>query len=279
MESLKRALGGLVFFALLVHGGPAHGAMVIESFDPAYHDRFHVGEDKDFIAAGFSWSGVGKSPNGRHWATMISPSYFLSSDHYLPIPGTVFRFYASNDPDGAYVDRVVASGEQVGDGDFWLGKLSEPVGEGVAIYPLVGPDYLGFEGAEIVVFGRSNLTGDESANMRVGLNQIDSAVAGGKWLAFDFDPPGGMGGDEVYLQGGDSGGPSFILIDGAPALVGIHFGISPDTSYDFSSPHYLDEIRRLAVGEKILAVPEPGLVALSLSALTCLILLAGWRAA
>jgi hypothetical protein len=55
------------------------------------HDRFYTGADKAFIGAAFDWSGVGgavstgtTAPSTGPWATMISPSYFVSAIHYGP---------------------------------------------------------------------------------------------------------------------------------------------------------------------------------------------------
>ena len=44
----------------------------------ARNDRFYAGADKAFIGQPYDWSGVGLSSNGS-WATMISPTYFVSA--------------------------------------------------------------------------------------------------------------------------------------------------------------------------------------------------------
>ena len=42
-------------------------------------------------------------------------------------------------------------------------------------------------------------------------------------MEYDYDTVNGLGADECYLIGGDSGGPSFIDASGQLALVGIHY--------------------------------------------------------
>jgi hypothetical protein len=97
------------------------------------------------------------------------------------------------------------------------------------------------------VFGLSN-TADPYTSVRVGRNQVDEilpafsdpALGNSKndVFIYDYDNPGGLGADEAFLQGGDSGGPSFIIADGRPALVGIHwfiFGPGDFPGYDTGS--------------------------------------------
>ena len=68
-----------------------------------------------------------------------------------------------------------------------------------------------------------------------------------------------MGADECYLIGGDSGGPSFTVVGGAPALVGIHWfneWTNPQTnliaSGDSFASYYIDQINAAMSGEVVL---------------------------
>ena len=143
------------------------------SVSPTY-DRFD--NDPSFIGNSFNMSGVGQgfqpAENGQSgdWATMISPSYFISAWHEHPggqfnnnvtwdpnnaSSQIMVRFYSSNNQAGSFEDysnNPADSGPsasdpnlrgnfsvvgEIGNGDLWLGKLNTPVTSDIAKYPIL----------------------------------------------------------------------------------------------------------------------------------------------
>jgi hypothetical protein len=259
--------------------------------DVGRYDRF--AGNPGFIGAGMDWSGIGRATatsGGPGWATMISPSFFVTAAHTVVDPlmgaGKTLRFYANNNVNSA-VDRTIATGWPLGN-DLWLGKLSTPVPDTIHTYPILNiqnpTDYVG---QEIYVYGQSaDIYANRAAQQRLGRNVIssynptdqrfgftysasvadiggpngisDGAVDSHDWDVFeanfgmgspthldgDVNNDGaidlndgkilfnegiamttvtsGLGWDEAMTQGGDSGGPSFRVINGKPALTGLH---------------------------------------------------------
>ncbi len=264
--------------------GVASATMLVQSYDETKHDRFYDDVGKAFIGEPHDWSGVAR---GNRWATMVSSNYFISATHYHPADGNTLRFYYSNDPDG-YETRTVASGVQIGETDLWLGRLSAPVSSQVTTYPVLSlPEWSDYDNRVLYVFGLSDKSPTQE-NVRLGRNNIDpdSYVLvtdeydrEGVAYTFDYDTSDdGLGDDECYLQLYDSGGPSFSIIDGAPALVGIHWFIytDPETGVKYSGdsfvPYYVDEINAEMSGEQLTLIPEPSTWAMLIAAaVACLL--------
>src|SRR5262245_30867025 len=84
---------GLICFGLAPRA--AWSQMTIQALenDPGnanllgHYDRFDITDRSNtgatFIGAAFNWSGVGQTVNGQ-WGTMISPSFFVSANHFHP---------------------------------------------------------------------------------------------------------------------------------------------------------------------------------------------------
>ena len=74
-----------------------------------------------------------------------------------------------------------------------------------------------------------------------------------------------QGANESYLEGGDSGGPSFAVVDGELALLGTHFvndGPVFDGAFSGDSfiPFYISQLDANMVGAQVTTVtivPEP----------------------
>jgi hypothetical protein len=95
-------------------------------------------------------------------------------------------------------------------------------------------------------------------------------------MVYAYNPPGttgSIGQDETYLQPGDSGGPSFAVVNGQLALLGEHYDISgygnPNSdgsswSGDGFVPYYVNEIDSILPSNQQIAVvvPEPSSLAL-----------------
>jgi hypothetical protein len=211
---------------------------------------------------------------------MISPTYFVSASHWHPVGGDTVTFYEGNSLAGPSHQFTVSSGAfqtSVGGvgSDLWLGKLDTPIPESdnISYYPVpLLPDNNSYVGQMIYVNGKPN---------RVGRNIIDRITTAQEpdppatpWkntvaMEFDYNTTSGLGADECYLIGGDSGGPSFIDVNGQLSLVGIHYynmgtpgpGDLGMISGDSFVPYYVDQLNGNMTGESVARiVPVPGLV-------------------
>ena len=96
---------------------------------------------------------------------------------------------------------------------------------------------------------------------------MEVATAGsstGVSMLYDFDDNDviDVGGDETFLQSGDSGGPSFASWNGELVLLGIHWfngkpSAGPWYSGDTFVPSYVGDINSKMSGETLTVVPEP----------------------
>jgi hypothetical protein len=261
--------------------GIASATMTIRGFSAANNERFYTGTTppKAFIGEDYDWSGVGrKDVTGfSRWVTMISPSYFVSAMHYAPgIGGASVKFFYGNDPNGGFETRSVSERWQIDGSDLCLGKLSSPVSSNVAKYPILDlPSLSDYNNRIIYTYGLSVEWGSETATtVRLGRNNIDPysfydrTVEGttGFCYLFDYDTTGGQGNDESRIDYGDSGGPSFTIVNGIPTLVGIHWfkgtlENGTPVSGDTFIPNYIDDIKAkmFGSGESLQTlVPEPG---------------------
>ncbi|MBM4090513.1 MAG: hypothetical protein FJ276_13985 [Planctomycetes bacterium] len=249
----------------------ARAEMLIRGHTPQRHDRFYVGDDKAFLGQPFDWSGVGRTSD--EWVTMVSPSYFLSAAHLAPDTDDSVTFYPGNDKSTPRVYTVAQGGHQVlvngTPTDLWLGRLTTPLVEGhhINYYPVLSlgspASYLG---KELYNYGLTD---------RVGRNVLDELVSvtlGGSTglsMVYDYDNNDvpDVGGDETFLQSGDSGGPSFTVWNGKLALLGIHWFNGKPTgepwfSGDTFVPHYIDAINGGMGDHRLTLVPEPSGLAL-----------------
>ena len=256
----------LCLIAVVLAGpGICLGDLHIQGYQTQKHDRFYVGADKEFIGEAFDWSGVGRA--GDQWVTMISPTYFLSANHYSP-SGDV-TFFENNNPSGTSHTYTIDSwsfrctyGGQ--DSDLYLGRLtaSIPSNHYIAYYPVLGldseDDYLG---RELYVCGKPN---------RLGRNILDRIFAGGlsggndtRCMEFYYDVPG-LGDDECYTQAGDSGAPTFTVCNGALAMLGTHyygyFSYPSVYSVDSFVPYYVNQLNEHMGSESVTIVPEPATI-------------------
>jgi hypothetical protein len=249
------------------------------------NDRFL--DSPSFIGQPYDWSGVGFSSGGS-WATMISPSYFVSATHDHPTPGQTVTFHLDNNPNGPTQTYTVSSvgyqtnssqipGATYSGSDVWMGKLTAPVASNIAKYPVeVLPSASDYLGQTIWTYGYSN---------RIGKNNIDSiSPLNGVYtpestqvMYFNYNATGGQGPDECYLEGGDSGGPAFAVVNGSLAVLGTGFvnavdlGLTGGSGYnsgiydgapsgDAFVPFYTDQLQANMGGETLMTVgvvPEP----------------------
>ena len=278
---MKKLSLWIVVILSVVVVNTASATMVVRSYQAEKHDRFYTGTDpaKAFIGDPYNWSGVGQDNSSEHrWATMVSSRYFLTADHYAPAGNSTITFYednTTNSPRTYTVDNTYSYTPS------WLGTNSDlcmrrltadiPDEHNITYYPILSlaaeNDYIG---REIYVNGKSN---------RVGRNIIDrirdielrdtnnNLVARTRAMEFNYDNPG-VGDDECYLMGGDSGGPSFAIYNNSLALVGIH---SYHHNYEYSGdnfvPNFIDDLNDHMGTHSLTLVPEPAALVMLLGAL------------
>ena len=161
-----------------------------------------------------------------------------------------------------------------------LGRLATQLdpADGINYYPILSlASESSYMGKELFNYGLSNCVGRNTID---GFMDRTSASSGttGRSMLFDYDNHlNSVGGDETFLQGGDSGGPSFTNWNGQLALLGVHwFQAGPEMVADggglgcFSGdtfvPNYLSDIERRMTIETLTVIPEPSTLVLWLLA-------------
>lgn len=223
-------------------------SMIVRGYNSVRHDRFYAGNNKQFIGDPYDFSGVGLSNRGN-WATLVSDNCFLSSVHRHPSAGQKVTFWASNDQNGVSYTYKVTGGTRIGGTDLWVGWFSPEVSvdPSIARYPVPVLTLSNhYHGLELYNYGVKHRLG------RNVLDSFDRVTIGGSRgfvLLYDYDNNDvpSVGGDETYLNGGDSGGPSFAVFNSRLALIGIHWGKTsyPASSTDTFVAAYFDQINKI----------------------------------
>ena len=238
------------------------------------HDRFYAGSDRAFVGEPYDWSGVGRASNGA-WVTMISATHFVSANHYHPNAGDTVTFFEGNSIVGqSHSYTVDAFGFDTSYGgqssDLWLGRLTAPLDpkHRIARYPVLalgGDD--AFLDAFILAYGAPHRVGTS----RIGAVVDDFEIGRTRTMRFWFhaEEGTGTGPGDCHLIGGDSGGPSFVLVGGRLALVGVHFTTNdtngvpdPEDSWPFGYgwsgdsfvPFYIDQLNANMGAERVVVV-------------------------
>lgn len=240
---------------------PAQG-LFVRGYNATDHTRFTGFAGAPVMNPGFlydatKFTGTGWFVSGAHrQCALVSPRHFVWATHYH-LPGDpindvllqTIRFVGS---DGIVVSRTVSAFTPIDDGsgddtDLVLVTLSAAAPPTVKPFPWLN---LGTEDAylnqELVVFGFNARAGRGSLQSFL-TDDLDAAGPQGetRFYSFEYDPASG-GDDDCYLEGGDSGSPTFAMVSGQPALVGTHSTVStPDPTifnYDTFVPHYIAEL-------------------------------------
>ena len=250
-----------------------------DPLNPGVYDRFI--NSPSFIGAQYDWSGVGRT-NGGQWATMVSANYFISATHFAPGVDQTLTLYGSNDLLGPKQEVKIVGGQQILGTDLWLGQIDQPTN--FTTYSIASPGNL--TGTEVYMVGVGG------GGMRLGRNTVEGYLPAFSHpnlgasvtdsVIYDYDTPtGGVGPDEAKVEGGDSGAPTFIIVNNKPVLLGIHwfqysggdFTNASSGSGDSLVPQYVSAINFSMGGQQVLiaAVPEPGSFALlGLPCVVCL---------
>lgn len=222
--------------------------LIVRNYSSGRHDRFYIGIDKNFVGASYDFSGVGLSSSGN-WATLVTDNSFLSSAHRHPVPGETVTFWATNDLAGASYTYTVKGGTRIGMSDLWLGWFDSTVTVNSSIIRYQVPVLVArkdFIGLELYNYGKPH---------RVGRNVLDKIVPAqigntiGVTALYDYDNKDvpSVGGDETWLKAGDSGAPSFAVLNSRLVFIGTHWAVShnPFGSIDTFIPVYVDHINRV----------------------------------
>ena len=233
MHRFLLLLAPLLFSAAVVY------ALDVAGYDPAVNDRFASGypdapvpnANPKFIGKDFDWSGVGwwkKDP--QYSVTLLSSKNFASTKHMEPQTGDVITFFGR---DGHLHDyhvaklQLVSLGTQNGQpvyADTAVGTFAETVAydDQIAHYPVA----FSSKGLETFI-GKQILTYGHMA--RIGTNEIvEGIMLENVASEYNFDTNGLTAG-MAKSESGDSGSPSFLVINGKLALVGTHWKIDTDS--------------------------------------------------
>ena len=280
---MQKSLLTLAFASALTLA--AQGDMIVRNYQPLRHDRFYSGLDKAFVGDPYNFSGVGFDSATSTWATLISDCYFISATHFHPGTGEAVTFRETNslsDPSHTY---TVAGGQQINGTDLWVGWLNSAVDPSIARYSVLDlPTTANYVGLELYNYGLTNRVGrnvsDFFASQTVGPSTGDT-------MFYDYDnlDVPSVGGDETFIQVGDSGAPSFTVFGGKLTALGVHWAITdifPGTnegeySLDTFVPSYIADLNVVLAdkNQSVSVVPEPA----SITLLICVAsgLLAGRR--
>jgi hypothetical protein len=183
---------------------------------------------------------------------LIDPWHIVTAKHVLSPGNLSDQTFKLDLADGAHVFTMAARFLHP-TADIAVGRLSRSAKfPGYPIY--TGIQEVGQTGI-LLGYGVSG-KGAPDANYprgtkRYGYNRIDRTTSdtnNDSYLLMDFDgpstpgpyPPGTLGiSKEVMMAAGDSGGPTFLNIDGTLYLAGLHSGLS-DTNGDTVVPDYTD---------------------------------------
>src|SRR4051812_20267083 len=132
---LRSCAGVIVTLTCALCAFEAKAALNVQGYSPAtagMYDRFL--NDPSFIGAGYNWSGVGRGVNTvtntdvGSWGTMISPSYFISANHFSPaaVGATALRFYYTNSTSGGFEDHTFTAIGAIAGSDLWLRQAHTP---------------------------------------------------------------------------------------------------------------------------------------------------------
>ena len=218
-------------------------------------------------------SGVLITP--RHY---VAANHFNSSAPWFRGSDGVVRQYETVASTLLTTDFMFEGELMTGNSDIRIWTLDDsvalPGAHGVMPLPILSGPQGGFFGREIHAgdqfnqFGRNII--DEIGLATFGTtddvpNQPTFAIV------YDLDlvgTPGSVGGDEIFLQGGDSGNAALAVVDGQVALVGNHFGVDgteiPPISVSTWLSPYVDQINAYTSAQAggytvstVMVVPEP----------------------
>jgi hypothetical protein len=283
---------GILF---LLMGGSVASALQIRGYDPDRNDRFESGfsgspvpnTDAAFVGATFDLSGVGwDSSDTRRSVTLVTPQHFIGANHFPAGSGTVWFVNQAGVLKSYSVSSMMPVLNDLDEAtDLYVGELAAPIaGEDlVAFYHVMNlATEAEYAGKELIVYGTEPVS-INGPKLGVGvIDGFETYAYGGPPVvnatqAFNFDYDTGSGGvNDARGETGDSGSPSFVVVDGVLQVVGTHTAIrdfEPTLplveTIDTFVPHYFDEINLMIASSgfqlNAVLIPEPGAGVLFLS--------------
>lgn len=266
-----------IFFTLAILSITAvcFGELFVINYIPNRHERFN--NSSEFIGIGHNWSGVGinlkptlETGTVDRWATLISPTYFISAKHHFPTPGMPIYFWPGNDrtqpPKVLVVDAqswefVETDSTPPGNvSDVKLGRFVIPEGQteatlsqdNIGYYQIVPTTQYNYTNSQAFIVGRGNYNGADKG-FRVGINKILSvhwfdAWGDRKYWSLYFNCWNNQVSDVATARMLDSGAPAMIVKNGALCLAGVHrFSDGDKVMASSFVPKFLNEICTIAI--------------------------------
>lgn len=247
---MKGFLPSLLIALMLLCPAASHGTMIVRDFTPARHYRFYNGSDKNFVGNPYDFSGVGCGSSGR-WVTLMTDNCFLSAYHLHPGTGETVTFWATNDLAGPSYTYTVMGGVRIGTTDIWVGWFDAAVDTSIARYPIaVLPTAKEYRKLVLYNYGINHRIGRNVLD-KIALFQLGGSTGLSAFYDYDNNDVPSSGGDETYLQVGDSGAPSFAVFNSRIALIGTHWANTSHApaegaiSIDTFAPAYFNEINKV----------------------------------
>jgi hypothetical protein len=236
---------------------PVQG-LFVRGYTSTDHDRFTGFPASPVMNPGFiydasKFTGVGyitSGGDGRQF-TLVTPRHVLCASHYRPSAGVdQVRFV---DTSGTVITRSFTAVTMLlqapgTNSDLALCTLDAPLPPTVAVYPYLNlANEAAYIGQEITVLGfyAKGARGSIADFDTVGFSLPSLEAFASRCFYFDYNTTSG-GANDCHFQIGDSGSPSFAMVAGEPALVGIH-GLTNTvgtiiSNYDTFVPHYVAKV-------------------------------------
>ena len=155
----------------------------------------------------FDASGI--SLNDKRTCTLVTRQHVVMATHYKrPVTKPVIF----HDRKGKRLERFLVGVRNV-HGDCAVGLLNEPVPAGYKVYPLLAP----YEGLAEKLKGEFVLVTDQTK--RLFVHEVRGVY--NDRISFTFDAKKQIGYGKILVSG-DSGNPSFIMVNGEPTLIETH---------------------------------------------------------
>jgi hypothetical protein len=200
-------------------------------------------------AAGINFHGVGSAVRGQYYygATLVSPRHFVTARHCYVDTGTVIHYIR---PDGSVYEATAAAvALRIAGWDFAVGYLTEPVPSDVPFYPVLPydyDDYLTLDPTDLTETNdaghayptfpteaqSSGLSGKPVIRVlkerEATIGRILRSSISGAVLSYYPTTPKYPDREDYWMElgingAGDSGWPSFVLIDGELVLLAVHW--------------------------------------------------------
>lgn len=175
---------------------------IYTKYDVKGNSVFMKSWTRKFDASGISF-------NDKRTCTLVTPQHVVMARHYKrPLKQPV----VFHDRSGRWCKRYITRIADI-HGDVAVGLLNEPVPAGYKVYPLLRPDpsFSNSLRGELVII--------TDQNRRLFVHEI--AAISGEHVRFTFDEKKQIGFGKKLVSG-DSGNPSFLMVNGEPVLIETH---------------------------------------------------------